>query len=796
MALFKKSTALQRSVATANQTTEAKVVQGQNGNIGMPLVFGTALYEPTVVARYAEPVYDKNAVLAADWGPGAAADNEPYGFRNSMPFTANANVLVIYVLSLDQSGVFDLQSNKLQSIFLNGRRLQDIATTAPWVQKDRGSRLNRFNDADDSWKYGNRCGAWFEPEARNADQQTIAMFEVVNTTQTTSQLLEAFNIDYTLQDNVVYLIAHYALTNAIFDEDEPELIVQFSRAPKVRDPADSYRFEAEEHYAGNCVYELMASNYGLGLDQTSFDYTNFKDQGSYVDCVFDVTKDSILDIINTITQEDFSAVDKIGNVYSYVSMTGTSVDFTVDENSIYDIEIIYPDATSSVDRVIANYFSFVDGSRQYTIGGTDSSTNVQTIDIKSKGTTATASLYVQRYFAKINSQKTYKISMDKVAQKFTVGSVISITTTVPNLTSETMRITSVTIKEDQNVEVEAESLLPTLETPVLTSARKLLAGAQAYRPPLSEPVVLPPDAPLEEPIIPTQPARVPPPGSIAPADPDLLTISGLNHPYNFNTGADNTDWYLGSSNDLNTADTDNFDTNGIQTRAVDDGGLIYHNGFSLIHRVNDAEKPMGIVAAYDISLDTSEIGWVGTTIQSSESIYARYQYKGFFKDELLPANVYRSGYGFLYDTNQYNWAQFKSLAIVSKGTDPRFETGSAFDAIYQTSYENSRYDRLRAASTFPPQNLPRNLNFSIPTGPLQTEMRKSGVYRVHFSAIYGTELSINGIQRAEYIGSSSFYGDGRGVLPDFQDNSRVVWSKYTTDAYPYVYTSPPARNIS
>jgi len=794
--IIKTSDNINRIVDTSRSQNSVENIIQSNSNVGVPLLFGTQMFAPTLI-------YQATKLSLSPLYSGASFAGSPL---NRDTWFDNMDWIGVYAVTLNSLNAWN--NFKVHQIFLNGETFTDYANYAP-IEANR--ILVGFNSQAKllTGKPGNVFGErnvvieYVQPN-RSKDNAVTDYASVISNTiaNHSNMLLNMYNIkdfvglnDYTQ----LMIVAIRDLDTEKFENRAPKVNVVATRLPLVYDPADQ-RVEREANKTGNAVYELLYNtDYGLGIDKDNINYYQFKDVGSDINTVVNVQNSKILDLVNGLAIEDFGILSKINGQWNYYNESDVTVDFTVDSASIIgNFEITYPDKNTAPTKIIADYVSYTSGTRQVSIG--DDESNVIKISIKNKNNITDVTSYLQYLYAKLNNTITYKFTMDKTATKFTIGDIIAVTTDIPDLNNVPMRIIGLQLNDDFTFDITAESIITADGTSVIfDSAKPVLKAGRPYKINITEPTPPTPDEEIEQPIVPIGEPNPPTPGEIAPPDPAYRTFDGLNHPYNFNTSADNLEWYLGSTKDGTTINTD-FDSNGIQTVGYQNsdfgsGTFVYKNIPSLIYRRLDKPLPTAILWAIDVATNSVEqnLNLVGHTWfgNSSGPINYRYRSDGFLQDTV---NALLADQGRGWKTFTPNWVQYHfSYKALYRGTlHPNALENGAFEYVYTPELSGGRSNHNHIHTFDANTRSPTQGAFTYAS----PAMQRSGVYRIHFSAVYDSDAYGNNFSKVEYIGSTSFYGDGRGVLPQFVEKTKYLYNRVSNTAWNYTYTSPPSRSIT
>ena len=575
------------------------------------------------------------------------------------------------------------------------------------------------------------------------------------------------------------LVVYYKYNDRYFSSQQVDVQLEYNRWPRFKTGAGDNPDTRQSPTVGNCILEILDnSEWGLGLSDDDYVYDDFRGVGPTMGGVFSITDKPLFEILKIINSEqvDNQLSEQEGKLrYSPTNVTGFAI---TDDNIIGEIEVQYPDNTVAPTKMVATYNSYAYGSTEIEIGTDD--TNVVSINISTANNLNSAKTLAQNIWDKLNNTVTITFTADKSMQQFSVYDSVALSTEV--FSSDAMTIIQMTLNSDYTYSITAEAdagqTVPTAnlrnKTPVIQ------IGNGFYRPPDQEPVPVPTE-PSDGPVV--QPPPAPP--------SNLLTIAGLNHPYNHTTGATNTDWYLGSTVDGTTAETQ-YDANGCRTRYITlpSGGAAYATDYSLIYRDQAGEQPTAIEVLTDIGIGASDqsnnpAGWAYWG-----SIPILFRYPNFFSSQ--PSSIqFNQGTG--WKTLSKSWPAFYKEAVVyPDGSDPYVDSANPElqDYVYQVGdIPASNFRNLRLVHTFNEAALPSGNNRIKYIDPL---MKRSNVYRLHFTAIFGDYRAPN---KVEYIGSTTMWGDNRSVQDaDQSEASRtagIFGQTFTSN-----YTSPPDRDLT
>ena len=791
--IIKTSDNINRIVDSSKNTNSTDNIIQTNSNIGIPLVYGTQMYAPTLI--YQEINVQLNNVYKTATFTGGTI------LRDTVIDTMAW--IGVYAVTINQNLRNDNYS--VQQVFINGETYTNTANYAPFQSYFSSPGFNA-NGKIITGLPGNVFGEKniFIEYVRPGSSRDDALLSFVpiiggSIINHSNMLCNMYNIKekFAKNDNVALMIvAIRDLETDFLQNRAPRINIVTTRYPRIYDPADA-RDEREANITGNAIYELMYnSEFGLGIAKENINYFQFKDVGSRINTVLNVENQRILDLINGIAVEDFGIISKVNGKWNYYDESSATVDFTVDSASIIgNIEITYPDSNTAPTKIIADYISYTSGARQVSIG--DDNSNVLKISIKHKNNITDVTSYLQYLYQKLNNTLTYKFRMDKVATKFTIGDIIAVSLETPDLNNVPMRIIGLTLNDDFTFDITAETVITASGTSVIfDSAKPVLKSGRPYKISPIEPTPPTPDEEIEQPIVPIGEPNPPPPGEIAPPPPTYRTFTGLNHPYDFNTGTDNLDWYLGNTIDGINADA-NFDSNGIRTVAFFDpswNGFVWKNIPSLIYRRLDKTLPTGVLYAIDVGIGVeADLGYVGHTWYGTRTTVTGFRYRsdGFFANQVTNMK-YHSGRG--WQDSSANWVAYHyNYKAFYRGTKhPDGLDNGAFEYVYTPESDGPRNSHNNIHTFDALARRPSAGAFVFQ----DFLMRRSGIYRIHFTAVYDANDVGQNFSRLEYIGSTSFYGDGRGVLPQFVESSKTIYNARSSQSWNFSYTTPPSRSIT
>lgn len=704
----------------------------------IPLVFGRQWVQPV-------PIYHID-------GP-ETSYNAPVGTRTKIVFYAiSANTSAF---TTSQSS----QSSRIDDVYIDGKRVQGLVSISPSTNnpisnidwKDGayyftdsggavGGALNSGisgNFGGNKFQFGSNIYAGFVRAGSNfKDHAFYKMFS-----GQTPGILEGFNLikDYPDNQHFDMIAVFYKFHSSYFSNDNPKLELIYSRNPSGRTGTQGYGLRTNRD-VGNCIMEIMANPYwGMGLDpENDFVQDDFYNRGGAMAGVFYIDEKPLIETIKIINEEqlDNQIFEESGKLrYGATNVTGLAI---TDDNIIGDIEIQYPDNSVVPTKLIATYTSYSFGTREIEIGTDD--TNVVRTEIRTTNNATNAKAIAKKLFELLNNTITITFKGDRSMHQFSIRDQLTLSTEV---FSGTITIVEMTMNSDYTFEIVAEADQGTTapEANLRGKTPVIQIGDGFFRPPEVEP-----NPEIEDPIeIPIVPAPLPP-------EELLLTISGLNHPYNHNTGTDNTDWYLGGTEDGSTA-SENYDANGLRTRFIGQGsGVVFSTDFSLIYRNQRGGKPTAVECIIDVAIGYEQQNQL---VGFNKGDY-RFDYPKFFNN--ITDNVrYNNGRGWIVWNNK-SWPNvYRDRPVYAGGGDPNRDQANTLDYQYQT--ETFGYaDRVRKPHFLSADNIYRPINFDFFWG--TDTMQRSNIYRLHFVAIYGP---VDSPTKIEYIGSTTTYGDERSV---------------------------------
>lgn len=566
-------------------------------------------------------------------------------------------------------------------------------------------------------------------------------------------ILQGFNIikDFPNNENYDMLAVFYKFNKLYFSNENPRLQVTYRRHPKVPTAAGNTRREPN---VGNCLLEIFGNaEYGMGLTR-DVDYvdSDFRDIGDTMAGVFNLTNQPLFEIAKSITEErtNYRLHELAGQLrFSQTVSTGIAI---TDDNIIGDIEIQYPDNAVAPTKIIATYNSYRGGSTDIEIGSDE--TNVISIDLKTANNLADAKTLLESIWTNLNDTVTINFTADRSFNQFSILDQLTLSTEV---FSGLITIIEISQNYDYTFNVTAHaSAGTTAPNANLREATPVIQiGENFYRPPDQEPDPDPTEPPDDEVILPPRPV---------PPAPSLLTISGLNHPYNRITGADNTDWYLGGTLDGSTADPD-YDANGIKTRFLPvNSGAAFQMDYSIIKRDSSKPTPTAIECVYDVGIGSEQ----SNNLVGFAYLKYRFDYPKFFND--TTDNVrYNDGTGWRIWSGK-SWPRiYTNRPVYPGGADPYSNQNNVFDYQFQTGdlSDGDRAGYMRRIYSLSTDNAYRPTSFSFTW--INDTMKVGGIVRMHFTAIYGP---VEAPTRVEYIGSTTAYGDERSVQAAYVAEAR------------------------
>ena len=575
-----------------------------------------------------------------------------------------------------------------------------------------------------------------------------------------------------------------------------EINLDFTRYPII--PDGSGGFERASNIKGHAIFELLTNpTWGFGFSSSQYERTDFIGVGNPLSGRFNLGAPliDIVDVIDQETTEGPRLFEQQGKI-RYVDSNSTGLSIT-DDNIIGSIEIQYPDVKTIPTKLVATYESFEKGTTTITLG--NDNTNVINTEIMTATDYTEALAIAENLYKKLRYTVTLDFVADRSMHQFTVNDTLSMNTSV---FSGTITIIEMVLQDDYTFKITAEASIGSV-TPdfVEVSGRPIIdVGGNLYRPKINERDFDPAeeDDNIVEP--PPTPPIITPPEDIEPPAKTLRSISGLVHPYNFVTGGFNTDWYLGSTINGTTSDGV-YDSNGCRTRFVDKGTYAhYETDLSCIFRPDGLADivPTGIMIATDIGLNSQEEtnGLLGEMIAAKNT---RYHWPGVFSNQPGLMRYHRTGST---DWTQINtsWASSinEAKVIHGGGLDPKFVNSNPQGFVYQHGDGDITGNPTRLFSTLDPNNANYGVNrpalWRVKYGdPRTTKTDGSNeIYRLHIIAIYG---SAKAPTRAEYVGSTSTFADGRSIQTADQAEARDTARQYG-QTWSYTYTTPPSRSVS
>lgn len=774
--LFKSSNEIKKLQNTLNPAIDAdtkqniivkdtRVYDKSNTNADLSITFGTVLTVPKLL----------NSVNITGLG-----DSAPNNAKNGTVkiFSLSANTLEDTGVT-HTAGSSRVDTVMLDNSFLSGFYGAVPATGAPLL----GEQYN-------TWKFGQYMFQaqvpptslyfYYQPPSRNrgkAQGYDVFKSRYEQYAGASDTVVEIPSSDVPMDVFCAFLTEEY---------EDKDVKVVYTRLPYV--PNGSGDITRRPNLLGNCILELLTNaDYGLGIPTSEIDLTSFLDVGPRIEGEFSL-ESPIADIIETILSERNYKMYRVNGKYT-LSTPGSSTFTLTDDVILGSIEIQYPDSTDAPTKIVADYVSYNSGIRMLEIG--DSNLNVMNMSIKSSTNLAGAKSVLEYIYTKLNNTGTYRFTVDKAGFKFSAGDKITLDT---SFFTADVNVLEMSLNDDFTVDVIAEGDVDNITAPGvrIPSAPPIIPiiGGNLYRPPEDEEIV-PGD--IDDPNDPNPIDPIIQPKPIGPGAPEYRTISGMFHPYNHVTGSDNLDWYLGSTNDGLNRDS-NFDVNGVQTRGYvrnSDEGFIYKNRFSCVYRRLDLPVPNAVAFVPDIHLTDGEknANTVGVSQQNvGVAPYKRFIFPGFFQ------NTFTNNALLQYRTDIYPfdmgiaWSKLVGTGLGVEGGGENLKY--VFNLTSDFAAGSSRIDQHTHDSS---GNLNQDRN--SPINVLTPLMQRSGVYRVHLMALYFTQ-SIRDLYKVEYIGSTTFYGDGRGVLPAFRPVTEYNYNVFGGGTWPYTYTTPPSRSIS
>ncbi len=569
------------------------------------------------------------------------------------------------------------------------------------------------------------------------------------------------------------LVVFYKFNKQYFSNENPDLQVTYQRYPRMKTGAGSNPDSRYTPTVGNCILEILDNaEWGMGLGDDDYEYNDFKNIGPLMAGVFSISNKPLIEILRTIDAErtDRQMFEQEGRLrYAATNDSGLTI---TDDNIIEEIEVQYPDSTVAPTKLIATYESHVGGSTEIEIG-TDN-TNVVSTNLYTATDLASAQTLATQIWNQFNNTITVVFKADKSMHQFGLRDLVDVSTEVFSATDCIIvdMVQNPDYTYNMTLEADAGTAAP---TPNLRNKTPVIQiGDGLYRPPDQEPTPNPggpdPLPPIPAPII----------------DSTFKIISGLEHPYNFNTGSVNTAWYLGGTTDGTTKDA-RYDANGLRTRFLRNqgGGATYVTDYSLIWRDTANPAPTAIIYAADNGMTAAEQATspVGVGLWQSGRMKFRLRYTGFFNDE---AQSIKFNDGTSWQTSPTTWPQIFSENPTYPGQDDNqldyvFQVG---EIGYGNPY-NYRYVHTLDTDT---SYRPSSSRFFM----IDAAMKRSSVYRLHFTAIFGDPSSPD---RVEYIGSTSMWGDERSIQ-DADEAEAIATGAYFGKVYTPNYTAPPDRDLT
>jgi len=571
------------------------------------------------------------------------------------------------------------------------------------------------------------------------------------------------------------LVVFYKFNKQYFSNENPDLQVTYQRYPRFKSGESNTPDARYTPTVGNCILEILDnSEWGMGLRNNAgdYEYNDFKNVGPLMAGVFSISNKPLIEILRTIDgeQTDRQLFEQEGRLrYAATNDSGLTI---TDDNIIEEIEVQYPDSTVAPTKLIATYESFVGGSTEIEIG-TDN-TNVVSINLYTATDLASAQTLATKIWNQFNNTITITFRADKSMHQFGLRDVVDLSTQVFSATDCIIvdMVQNPDYTFNMTLEADAGTAAP---TPILRSKTPVIQiGDGLYRPPDQE---IDGDFP-------------PSPRIINPVNYKI--ISGLEHPYNFNTGSVNTAWYLGGTTDGTTKDT-RYDANGLRTRFIRNqgGGATYTTDYSLIWRNEAAPAPTAIIYAADNGMTAAERASnpVGVGLWNKGKMQYRFKYPGFFND--VPQAI-KINNGTSWVTSFTTWPTIYSTnPTYPGGLDPFEQNDNQLDYVFQVGEidygnpYNYRYVHTLDSDTF---YRPSSNRFFM----IDPLMKRSGVYRLHFTAIFG---DVRSPERVEYIGSTSMWGDERSIQ-DADEGEAIATGAYFGKVYTPNYTAPPDRDLT
>ena len=760
-----------------------------NNDIGIPIVFGRNLYSPPVIFRcsfdndYTGNGFDGEIVLYC------LSVNEPY-----VPGGSAYSINRLWQLYIDGEPVTKMSSiDPSTRYYIAGGSEWSYGESSPYLATTgRGSNFGE-----------GRIDISYIPAHANWRDSVFYKLYGAGNYAYVKRNAKLDDLDLSGMD---VLAVRYFYDRNVFKDQDPNLKVQYQRWPVVYDGSNSKTYP---NTFGNNILELLTNeNFGLGVPLSKINRANFF-TASYpggngtasnpaagfgmAAGVFDLESQPVYEIINALVEENPQQVFSLYNgQYNLTSQVDSGI--TITDDAIYgEMEIEYPDSTNIPTKIQAEYDSYETGTTVISIG--TSNENVIKFRLKTPTNFTAAGAILSNHWNRLSTAKTINFIGDKTFQQFVLNDIILLDTSIY---SGYVRIIKLELLDNYTYNVTLESVETGAVPNIVKDRNRIIPiGESGYRPPADEREFPPEDSPDQNPlpVVPPVVIPAPPPNVIVPPAPTKLTISGLESPYNFNTGAANEDWYLGSTSDGTTADI-NYDTNGIKTtfEIVGTNQGVYVNEYSLIYRRTDLTPPTAIIVAHDLHTNTTEkaeniVGGTGW----SNGRETRYDFPDFFKN--TNSNVrYITGASLGWTATTKPWADLQFTRQVHGGSvDPYFANDNDNNFVYNNGNYSGIYRQVRTVYTFDSNvalfsNNTGNFNY------MSDDMKRSGVYRLHFAALYGPNLK-TGVSRVEYIGSTSTYGDGRSILGPYLNQAETNFSNLG-QTFSYVYAAPPSRSIT
>lgn len=433
----------------------------------------------------------------------------------------------------------------------------------------------------------------------------LGKFEYHNgaATQTFSTLLQEIYAPSTMPrppiyPNTSYLVCRFLYRDPIF-KDLPKVTVDFWGI-QTRNVGswNGSTFSATLVNSLNPVDHLLDyltnENYGAGLPLDVINMTSFKAVYDYLEATrlkqvstdtgwsimpSSLTLDSnesILDNVNALINT-FGMILSFGNGKYSLTFEGRDNTYTdiTDSWIVSEVSIKKPDSQNKYNEFTVDFTDVSNNFIRRSVTWPRATSNANTFINQDGGRKKTGRLsatgvafpwqarqVAKRLFLKSRSQDVYEFVMVKEAYKFTPGDILRVTTTLPSLTNQLMRIVSMNIQDDFTISVTCvrhnnDYYPPFADVPLE------YGSTQVFPPNSPLPAPLPaPNPPTPGPTPnPGDPGAPPPPIPSPPINPALPTIdmNPIRQPFNTLSAAaptaawpqlkrgatTNPDWYLG-----------------------------------------------------------------------------------------------------------------------------------------------------------------------------------------------------------------------------------------------------------